>query len=360
MGGPHGEPRSRSAYAVSVSKTRLEALLAVGLPGAVVVGPNFAEAAGVANVETGEALTIEHRFRIGSVTKIFVGALVLELVAEGTLSLDDDAGPLVQGVTIRQLLNHTSGLPDFLDGADDVVALFEPYRGDPHYRWPLEPRDQLALVLEKPRLFAPGEGWAYHGSNYLALGLLIEDATGAELGDELRRRIFEPLGLAATDLVDEPLTGDRCARGYLPPDNPVLPGPGPEMVDVTELDLPFYWAGGGVVSTAGDVATMLAALLGGELLPDELRVEMLQGVESDWTETDRYGLGIGEISAVMRRERSPCGPAWGHIGFSAGYTAIALASEDGARQVVILANGDVESDDAWDAVGRLVWTTYCT
>jgi D-alanyl-D-alanine carboxypeptidase len=331
------------------------------MPGAVAVGPHFAGAAGVANIENGEPLTTEHRFRIGSVTKIFVGALVLQLVAEGAFNLDDDAGPLVEGVTIRQLLNHTSGLPDF---QDDMAELFEPYREDPNYRWPLGRRDELALVLEKPRLFAPGEGWAYHGSNYLALGLLVEDATGSKLGDELRSRIFEPLGLAATDLVDEPLTGDRCARGYLPSDNPVLPGPSPGMVDVTQLDLPFSWAGGGIVSTAGDVATMLAVLLGGELLPDELRVEMLHTVESDWAETDRYGLGIGEMSAVMRRERSHCGPVWGHIGFSAGYTAIAVASEDGSRQVVVMANGQATSEDvwdaSWDAIGRLIWDLYCT
>jgi CubicO group peptidase (beta-lactamase class C family) len=178
----------------------------------------------------------------------------------------------------------------------------------------------------------------------------------------LRARIFEPLGLSATSLVAEPLTDSRCARGYLPADNPVLPGHGP--VDVTELDLPFNWAGGGIVSNAGDVATMLAALLGGDLLPTELRVELLRAVESDWAETDRYGLGIGEIGAVMGRERSRCGPAWGHVGFSAGYTAIAVASEDGVRQVVVLANGQVASEDAWnaswDAIGRLIWDAYCT
>jgi D-alanyl-D-alanine carboxypeptidase len=343
-----------------VSEDQLQAVVAAGMPGAVAVGPGFAGAAGVANIDTGEPLTTEHRFRIGSVTKIFVAALILQLVAEGAFNLDDDAGPLVEGVTIKQLLNHTSGLPDF---QDDMVALFEPYREDPDYRWLLRPREQLALVLEKPRLFAPGEGWAYHGSNYLALGLLVEDTTGSKLGDELRSRIFEPLGLAATRLVDGPLTGDRCARGYLPPDNPVLPGSGSGLVDVTELDLPFYWAGGGIVSTAGDVAAMLAALLGGDLLPDELRVEMLEAVESDWAETDRYGLGIGEISAAMGRERSPCGPAWGHVGFSAGYTAIAIASEDGSRQVVVMANGQVTSQDtwdaSWDAVGRLLWDAYC-
>jgi D-alanyl-D-alanine carboxypeptidase len=344
-----------------VSKERLQAVVAAGLPGAVAVGPDFAGAAGVANIETGEPLTTEHRFRIGSVTKIFVGALVLQLVAEGAFNLDDDAGPLVQGVTIRQLLNHTSGLPDF---EDDTVAFFEPYqkirttggRSGRATNWRLSWRSRDS--------FAPGDGWAYHGSNYLALGLLVEDTTGCRLRDELRSRIFEPLGLAATDLVDEPLTGDRCARGYLPPDNPALPGPGPGLVDVTELDLPVNWAGGGIVSTAGDVAAMLAALLGGDLLPDELRVEMLQAVESDWAETDRYGLGIGEINAVMGRKRSRCGPAWGHVGFSAGYTAIALASEDGARQVVVMANGLAASEEvwdaSWDAVGQLIWDAYCT
>jgi hypothetical protein len=90
---------------------------------------------------------------------------------------------------------------------------------------------------------------------------------------------------------------------------------------------------------------------------------MLDAVESDWDETDRYGLGIGEITALMRREVSPCGPAWGHLGFSLGYVAVALSSEDGERQVVLCANGNlVEPDEIepfWDAAGRLAWNLYC-
>jgi hypothetical protein len=89
---------------------------------------------------------------------------------------------------------------------------------------------------------------------------------------------------------------------------------------------------------------------------------MLRAVDSDWPETDRYGLGIGEITALMGRQRSPCGPAWGHLGLSLGYTAIALSSEDGERQVVVWANGSPvsrEADDAfWDAAGRLAWHLY--
>lgn len=124
--------------------------------------------------------------------------------------------------------------------------------------------------------------------------------------------------------------------------------------------MPFHRAGGGVVSTAGEIAKMLRALLGREFLPDGVRAEMLQAVDSDWPETDRYGLGIGEITAMMGRQRSPCGPAWGHIGFSVGYTAIALSSEDGKRQVVICANGWSPGQDSfWDTAGRLAWHLYC-
>jgi D-alanyl-D-alanine carboxypeptidase len=341
---------------------QLEAIVGTGVPGAVavVVRPDgrVEAAAGVADLETGEPLTREHRFRIGSVTKIFVAALVLQLVAEGLLDLDGDAAPFVEGVTIRQLLNHTSGLDDFVG---DIVSFFEPYRQDSAHRWELGPRDELRLVMDKPRLFPPGEGWAYHGSNYIVLRLVVEEATGMSLRDALRQRVLAPLGLEKTDLVEGPLRGD-CARGYFPADNPVLPG-GPGPVDVTEIDVPFHRAGGGVVSTVGEIAKMLRALLGDEFLPDHLRAQMLQAVDSDWRETDRYGLGIGEITALMGRERSPCGPAWGHIGFSVGYTALALSSEDGKRQVVLCANGSAGSqeteDNFWDIAGRLAWHLYC-
>jgi len=103
---------------------------------------------------------------------------VLDLVAEGLLDLDADAAPFADGITIRQLLNHTSGLDDV---GGDLVAFFEPYRRDPAHRYELGHREQLELVLEKPRLFAPGKGWAYHGSNYLVLGLIVEQTTGCHL-----------------------------------------------------------------------------------------------------------------------------------------------------------------------------------
>jgi len=313
-------------------------------------------AAGVADVATGEALTAGHRFRIGSVTKVFVAALALRLVADGLLELDAPAEPFVEDVTIRQLLNHTSGLDDFDVGPE----FWDSYRRDPARRWELDASDELRLVLEKPRLFPPGAGWAYHGSNYIALRLVIEDAVGTSLREALRERVFEPLGLEQTDLVEAPLSGE-CAHGYLAPDNPILPG-GPGPIDVTGLDLPFHRAGGGIVSTPGEVSVLLREVLGGGFLPDTLRAEVLDAVESDWEETDRYGLGIGEITSLMGGPRSSCGGAWGHLGSSAGYVAIALSSEDGSRRVVICANGH-PADDAekafFDAAGSLAWALYC-
>ena len=330
-----------------------------GLPGAVAVasGPGFSGegAAGLANVETGEPLTVEHRFRVASVTKLFIATAVLQLVDEGALALDGDAGPVVADVTVRQLLNHTSGLPNF---DDDLLAFFEPYRRNPAHRSELGPRELLSLALERPRLFAPGEGWAYTGSNYQALGLLVEETTGTPLREELKRRIFGPLGLDATDLPAETWPVHGLARQYLPADNPMFPGPGPDPVDVTELDLPFNWAGGGIVSSGRDLARFLRALLGGELLEEDPRAEMLRTVPSDWDESDGYGLGIGEVTSLMGKAASPCGAAWGHLGLG-GHTTVALASERGDRQVVVMVNGYAVSDQSWEALAGLVWSCYC-
>jgi len=333
----------------------LEAVVAGGLPGAVAVTGDWQGAAGLANVETSEAMTPEHRFRIASVTKTFVAALVLQLVAEGALELDGEAEPVVSGVTVRQLLNHTSGLPDAAL-FDDLIEFFEPFREDPSHRFEHSQRELLALALARPRLFPAGDGWSYSSSGYTALGLLVEEVTGSTLRDELKRRIFEPLALDATELPVNPVKASGLARSYLPPDNPLLPGPG--LVDTTELDFPS-WAGGGIVSTGHDVARFLQALLGGELLPSAQRRELLSSVPSGWEESDSYGLGIEMLTSLMDRSPSPCGPAWGHLGLGVGYTTVALASEDGERKVVVLTNIIAINEKIWEQLGRLVWAGYC-
>ena len=308
---------------------------------------------GSADLSTGTPMTLDHRFRIASVTKLFVATVVLQLVDEGAFSLDDEVD-LIEGPTIRQLLNHTSGLSH---GAE-IDELLAPYREDLAHRSAWTPRAMLARIQSNPRLSAPGEGWFYTGSNYVVLGLLVEDTTGATLRDELHRRITEPLELAETELPELSTTPLGLTRGYLPADNPVLPGPGPDPVDVTDVE-PFGWGGGGMVSTARDVARFLRALLGGELFSPAMRVEMLSTVPSDWEESDRYGLGIEEVTSCWGLADSTCGPAWGHFGFSFGFSTVALASETGDRQVVVMFNTHPMSEEIWRAVGRLTWACYC-
>jgi D-alanyl-D-alanine carboxypeptidase len=344
---------------VGVLDDHLQAVIGAGVPGVVAVaaGPDssWERTAGVADLSTGAQMTLDHRFRISSATKLFVALVVLQLVDEGALALDGEISLIDGGMTVRQLLNHTSGLPH----AVEFNELFEPYRKNRAYRSEWTPRDVLGLIESRPRLFPPGEGWFYSGSNYVVLGLIVEETTGATLREELRRRIIDPLELADTDLPEPFPTPGGLARGYLPADNPLLPDPGLDPVDVTDIE-PFGWGGSGMMSTARDMARFLRALLGGELLPPAMIAEMLStvAVASDWVESDGYGLGIEDVTSIGEAA-SPCGAAWGHFGFSTGYTTIPLASKSGDRQVVVMFNTHPMSEEMWAAVGRLVWACYC-
>ena len=114
-----------------------------------------------------------------------------------------------------------------------------------------------------------------------------------------------------------------------------------------------------MVSTARDLARFLQAMLGGELFPPAMREELLSTVASDWEESDGYGLGIEEVTSLWGQAESPCGSAWGHLGFSIAHTTIALASETGDRQVVVLANTCVLTEEVGAALGALGWACYC-
>jgi D-alanyl-D-alanine carboxypeptidase len=336
----------------------LQEVLRAGVPGVVIVangpGLSWEQAAGVSDVENRAPMTLEHRFRIASVTKLYVATVVLQLVDEGAFELDEEVGLIEGGVTVRQLLNHTSGLPHGVE----LKELLEPYRVNLAHRPEWTPRDMLRLIQSRPRLSAPGEGWYYSGSNYVVLGLLVEETTGESLSEALRQRVLDPLGLVDTELPELSTTPAGLTRGYLPADNPVLPGPSPGPVDVSEVE-PFGWGGGGMVSSARDVARFLQALLGGELLVPRMQAEMLRTVPSDWEESDGYGLGIEEVTSLWGIEQSTCGPAWGHFGLSLGYTTIALGSRNGDRQVVVMFNTHPLSEETWPALGRLVWRCYC-
>ena len=244
------------------------------------------------------------RYKIGSVTKTFTATVVLQLVAERQLSLGDSVERwlprLVPGgehITVRQLLQHTSGLFDYLE--DPRVA--EPYlQGDLDFVW--RPRQLVAIATEHPPLFAPGTGWSYSKTGYVLLGLIIRAATGSSVQQQLQARVLGPLHLRHTSF---PITDTRIAgahaHGYLPG-----AGPGGTPLDFTGLSPSWAWATGNMVSSVEDVARFYRALLQGRLLPPRLLRAMQTTVDTG--QGSRYGLGL--IALPL-----PCGgTAWGGEG----------------------------------------------
>jgi len=263
------------------------------------------------------------RFDVGSITKTFVATLVLALVEEEKLGLDDEARmhlparfESVGAVTMRSLLNHTSGLPDFFEDAAFVAKWQEEGSGR---LW--DPEDLIAISLGLPP-HDPGS-FSYANSNYVLAGLVIESVAGRPIGELLRNRILDPLGLTATQL---PATAN---------------------------------AAGGLVSTADELARFLAALFAGQIVSETSFREMLTTVPSDWAESQAYGLGIEAVESLMGFEASPCGAAWGHVGLGEA-TSVAFTTPDASRQVVLMANAMVISDAAWSALNRATWAVLCS
>jgi D-alanyl-D-alanine carboxypeptidase len=295
----------------------------------------------------------DDRFRVGSITKTFVATVTLQLVAERKLALDDSVDRWLPGlvpngahITVRQLLNHTSGLFDF-GGDQDFVrqAVRNPLRA-----W--TPHEIIGIATAHPLNFEPGAGWSYSDTNYFVLGLIVEAATGRPLARELRLRILAPLHLRATSLPTAPRIAGRHAHGYF-----LRP-----LEDVTIGSPSVQWAAGALVSNADDLARFYRALLGGRLLRADLLRLMRTTVAAPLLGPGHaYGLGL-------QRLPSPCGTLWGHTGASPGYAADALNSKNGQRQVVVLVNATGPLSDAGffgppqraeQAINRLTRAAYC-
>jgi D-alanyl-D-alanine carboxypeptidase len=283
-------------------------------------------ASGVADVKTKTALRPTARFRVGSVTKTFVATVVLQLVAEGRVSLDDSVErwlpglvPKGKAVSVRQLLDMTSGLFDYLNDGDKTLER-QWLSGDLTHSW--KPRELVGIATKHPPHFAPGAGWSYCNTCYVLLGLIVEKATGHPLASELKRRIFVPAGLRSTTFDSSPTMSGPWAHGY------ELLGK-PPLVDVSVFSPSIGWAAGAMVSTVDDLARFYGALLGGRLLrPEQLReMETARRVNQNFS----YGMGLMNL-------KLPCGTVWGHDGGIAGYRTWALSSKDGARQMIAIAN----------------------
>ncbi|TDD45562.1 class A beta-lactamase-related serine hydrolase [Kribbella antibiotica] len=273
---------------------------------------------GTAEIGTASTVDPAGSFRIGSVTKTFTATVVLQLVAEGVMSLDDHVERwlpgLVPGVSLRQLLNHTSGLHNYTDDLPDSAEIVR----DRLVHW--DPRETVAAAAVRDRLFEPGVRYSYSNTNYIVLGLIIEAATGRSFETEVEERIFRPLDLQHTLAPgDEPKLPEPRARGYMPADG--------ELVDVTDFNMSQAWAAGAFVSTASDLNTFYAALLGGKLLnPTEL--EALQTTVPTDNDYQASGLGIARITL-------PGLTLWGHSGGIYGYRTLSYHSADTIHQVTL-------------------------
>ncbi|UHA75546.1 serine hydrolase domain-containing protein [Paenibacillus sp. 481] len=295
----------------------LDEMVALGIPGVLAQslkdGVKWGYAAGKANIHSGRSIQPDFHFRIGSTTKTFTATVVLQLVGEGKLSLDDTVEKWLPGVvqgngydgskiTIRQLLNMTSGIASFNEANTQFAkdALENPLKS-------YKPEQLVKLGLQQKPLFAPGTSWFYSNTNYVLASLIIEKVTGSTYPEQVRNRIIEPLQLkntyvpeASQHQLPEPYT-----RGYF------AQKPGGDLRDFTEINATAAYASGGMVSTAGDINRFFTELLSGKLLKPEQMKQMFEDTVD--SPNGRYGLGIFETKLAN-------GVAvWGHNGAIPGY-----------------------------------------
>ncbi len=328
-------------------RTALKALEEVGASGisVTVKSPHCAWKGGVglADLRTGREVVGDEHSRLASNTKTWTATVVLQLVGEGKVGLDDSVDRYLPGlvrnerydgreITVRQLLQHTSGLPDYLDAPywDDLDA-----RRWDHFE-PLETVEQ-ALALPPPDDRTPS-GFSYSNTNYNLAGLIVSKVTGRAIGTEIEQRIIKPLGLSHTYW-----PGDRTTlpepelRGYVDRDGTLL--------DRTEWNVSAADASGALVSTGPDTTAFWTALLSGKLLAPAQLAEMKRTIPDDGPSGDRYGLG------VERYEHTPGLVTWGHSGYmESGHKVRNAVTDDGQRAVTLLIGSETFDSDKVDSI----------
>lgn len=339
---PAGMDRARG-YGRADLQADLDAIVDTGATGVQALvsrqpGRDMLAVSGEAEAGTGEPVPANGHYRIGSNGKTFVATVVLQLVAEGRLSLGDTVEEHLPGVvrgnghdgrrvTLRQLLQHTSGIANHTDVvAGPIFATPESFyqRRYEHF----EDHELVAAAMQLRPRFRPGTSWSYSNTNYVLAGMIIEEVTGRSWDDEVTDRIIEPLGLGHTTAGNGPELPDPHARGHHEF------GPGGPLVDTTEFDPSWGGAAGDIISTPSDLERFFRALLGGDLLPPAQLAQMQRTVaaiefQDEVTPDYRYGLGLAWNSLT-------CGGGyWNHGGDAPGYQSREGVSEHGRRSVIV-------------------------
>ncbi|MER5749910.1 serine hydrolase domain-containing protein [Streptomyces sp. NPDC002088] len=332
------------------TRRAVEAAVADGVPGVTATAQDgqkaWATTAGVGNLGTGEPRSAADRYRVGSITKTFVATVLLQLEAEGRLSLDDTVEKWLPGVvhghghdgrriTLRQLLDHTSGIFDYTSDDDFARMYFLKDGFDAHRYDTKKPADLVAIAMSHGPDAAPGTSWNYSNTNYVLAGMVIESATGRPYATEIRRRVIEPLHLTATSVPGTRVTVPRpSSHAY----SKLAWTTTVPTYDVTRLNPSIASSAGEMISDSADLNRFYRALLRGDLLPPEQLKEMKTTVKADGIRNGRYGLGL------IDRELS-CGVhVWGNDGGIHGSASSAVTTADGRHALALNFNGDWSGD----------------
>jgi D-alanyl-D-alanine carboxypeptidase len=277
---------------------------------------------GKANVETGQAPPVTDKVRIGSVTKTFLATTVLLLAEEGKLNLDDKLlqyEPLVpngDNITIRQLLNMTSGLFNYTNDP----GLWEKEIANPQRAW--TPQELVDMAISHPPNFPPGQKYEYCNTNYILLGMIIEKITGNKVGDEIQKRIIDKLGLTNTSFADTGEMTGQFIHGYMPV-NSDDPG-SKDLKDITDGNPSWGWAAGAMISNLDDMKNWVKALAEGTLLTPLMHQ---QQVTFGPPNTPQYGLGVMNGSIVI-----------GHSGEILGYNSSVYFDPKSQVTIIVFIN----------------------
>lgn len=302
---------------------------ASGVPGVTVGivtkdGRVLGFASGESDTATHRAMQPTDLMLAGSTGKTLFAAVALQLIDSGTLDLDAPIStylgtrpwfsrlPNAKDVTVRQLMTHTSGIVRYEFNETFTADL----RANVGRIW--TPEEQIAYLFGTPPPFAAGQGWEYSDTNYLVLGLIVEQITGAKYYDLIRDRLLTPLKLSGI-VPSTSRTIPGLVQGYVGPGDPMLPAGGPMLTNgVLAFNPQLEWAGGGFATHAVDLARWGHELYAGAAISASARKRMLDAaVPATLGAESTYGLGV-----IIRPPATAAGmtsPTWGHGGYFPGY-----------------------------------------
>ncbi|THA76126.1 class A beta-lactamase-related serine hydrolase [Streptomyces sp. A0642] len=301
--------------------------------------------AGVAETGTDRPIEATDHMRIASTAKAYSGAVSLQLVDRGKLRLNDTIGRVLprlprawHQVTLRQLLNHTSGLPDYSEAPEFLSLL----TADPRRHF--DSRRLLDFVAAEPLNFRPGARYAYSNSDNIAVALMAEAVTGRRYEDLLARLVYRPLGLRGTSLPQ----GYRMPPPYMHGYDVSPPAPPEDVSEV--LSASGVWASGGIISTPKDMTAFVRAYAGGKLISDRTRRRQLAWVNGA---SEPAGPGENKAGLAIFRYTTRCGVVYGHTGNFPGYTQLIAATPDGKRSLTFSLTTQVNKTNKPGLLARL-------